>query len=552
MKKIITLLLACIIVCAITVPCLADEVRTMTMTVSNSTVNVGDTITVTVGVSEVANCTSIGLGISFDADAFEMIKNAEGTYITTSLECEQATCEYNAIAGCYVAKIQMKQAQTISGNLFTFQLKVKDGANANKDYSISGIPSIRTSNGSISGNVKAANVSVACTHKYDNDCDTSCNLCGATRSIEHKYASKVTKEATCTAEGTKTYTCSVCGATKTESIPKKDHSYDKGKVTTAATCTAEGVKTYTCTCGATKTESVPKKDHDYKSEVTTEATCTAEGVKTVTCTACGKSYTDSIKKKDHDYKSEVTIEATCTTEGVKTVTCSVCGASYTDVIAKLSHEYDHDCDPDCNLCGEERTTEHLYSQRWSFDETGHWHACTVCNEVLELIPHTPGPEPTEETDQICLDCGYVLQLAGTHTHAEVGDWLSDDVNHWHLCSCGEILGQEAHSWQVSVRDEEEGVQIYVCTICGYPKVEEFEPTRPSEPETTPSTAPSQPQETKPSIQPTEPTQEPSGPNDGSFPWWIVLLAVGVLLIAAVVFVIVGILRSRKQTGKYSS
>ena len=39
----------------------------------------------------------------------------------------------------------------------------------------------------------------------------------------HKWdAGKVTKEATETAEGVKTYTCSVCGKTKTEAIPKKE------------------------------------------------------------------------------------------------------------------------------------------------------------------------------------------------------------------------------------------------------------------------------------------------------------------------------------------
>lgn len=59
--------------------------------------------------------------------------------------------------------------------------------------------------------------------------DTYCKDCGAKlasgKEIEmtaHKWdAGKVTKEATETAEGVKTYTCSVCGTTKTEVIPKK-------------------------------------------------------------------------------------------------------------------------------------------------------------------------------------------------------------------------------------------------------------------------------------------------------------------------------------------
>ena len=77
---------------------------------------------------------------------------------------------------------------------------------------------------------------------------------------------KVTKEPTCKEAGEKLYTCTVCGATKTEKIAKTDkHTYDKGVVTKKATYTATGVKTYTCTvCGATKTETIPKLKHTPK------------------------------------------------------------------------------------------------------------------------------------------------------------------------------------------------------------------------------------------------------------------------------------------------
>ena len=73
-------------------------------------------------------------------------------------------------------------------------------------------------------------------------------------------AGVVTKAATCKEAGVKTYTCTVCKATKTETIAKTaNHTWDAGKVTKAATETAEGVKTYTCTvCSATKTEAIPK------------------------------------------------------------------------------------------------------------------------------------------------------------------------------------------------------------------------------------------------------------------------------------------------------
>ena len=66
-------------------------------------------------------------------------------------------------------------------------------------------------------------------------------------------AGVVTKEPACTEAGVKTYTCTTCGATKTEEIPATGHTWNDGEVTTAATCTEAGVKTYTCTvCNATK------------------------------------------------------------------------------------------------------------------------------------------------------------------------------------------------------------------------------------------------------------------------------------------------------------
>ena len=78
----------------------------------------------------------------------------------------------------------------------------------------------------------------------------------------------------------RTYTCTV-------TVKKHEHTYDSGKVTTKATCGKAGVKTYTCTgCKQTKTESIKATGkHTYNSgKVTTKATCGKAGVKTYTCT----------------------------------------------------------------------------------------------------------------------------------------------------------------------------------------------------------------------------------------------------------------------------
>ncbi len=143
----------------------------------------------------------------------------------------------------------------------------------------------------------------------------TCTICGQTQTeviakLDHTWNTGViTKEATSTASGVKTYTCTVCGATKTESVAYTGsgsgstsgstsssttcttHTWDSGKTTTKATCTKTGVKTYTCTvCGATKTETIAKTAHTYKN-VITKATTSKNGKITPKCSVCGKTKT---------------------------------------------------------------------------------------------------------------------------------------------------------------------------------------------------------------------------------------------------------------------
>ena len=80
----------------------------------------------------------------------------------------------------------------------------------------------------------------------------------------HSYTCKVTKNATCSTKGVKTYTCS-CGASYTKEIAKTAHNYNSGKITKNPTCTSKGVKTYTCNgCGATYTEEIGVTSHSWK------------------------------------------------------------------------------------------------------------------------------------------------------------------------------------------------------------------------------------------------------------------------------------------------
>ena len=99
--------------------------------------------------------------------------------------------------------------------------------------------------------------------------DTICSNCGEVVSTKEIPATgahtwdngTVTTEPTETTPGVRTFTCTVCGATRTETIPATGahtHVWDNGTVTIAPTETTPGVRTYTCTvCGQTKNEIIP-------------------------------------------------------------------------------------------------------------------------------------------------------------------------------------------------------------------------------------------------------------------------------------------------------
>ena len=228
--------------------------------------------------------------------------------------------------------------------------------------------------------------------------DTWCKDCGKkilsgqtiAKTENHSWdAGKVTTKATCTEEGEKTFTCSICGDKKTEKISatghqhteirnKKEatcketgysgdtwckdcgkkilsgqtiaktenHSWDAGKVTTKATCTEEGEKTFTCSiCGDKKTEKVSATGHQH-TEIRNkkEATCKEEGYSGDTwCKDCGKKILSGqaiAKTEDHSWnQGEITKEPTCKEKGEKTFTCSICGNTKTEKVSTTDHQH---------------------------------------------------------------------------------------------------------------------------------------------------------------------------------------------------------------------
>ena len=140
-----------------------------------------------------------------------------------------------------------------------------------------------------------------------------------------------TVPATCGKAGRVDTICGNCGEviSTRELPPTGAHDWGNGVVTTAPTETTPGVRTYTCTvCGDIREETIPATGaHDYRFTKTVAPTCTDGGYDLYTCSGCGaterRNLTDAAGHKWDG--GTVTTAPTETTPGVRTFTCTVCG-----------------------------------------------------------------------------------------------------------------------------------------------------------------------------------------------------------------------------------
>ena len=220
------------------------------------------------------------------------------------------------------------------------------------------------------------------------------------------------KPATCAQEG---YTgdtyCKSCGeqtATGT-TIPKtQNHTWDAGTVTTPATCTVAGVRTFTCSvCNATRTETIPASGHTGG-----RATCKEKAK----CETCGEEYgaldptnhagteTDWIKTENTHKETYRCCGAVKTEEAAHTFgewsdgkhTCSICGYE-----AKCGHN-DANKDHKCDTCGKELS---------QCADTNNDHKCDICGKELSVhifgkwrVTTAAGYDTDGEKTQTCSIC----------------------------------------------------------------------------------------------------------------------------------------------------
>ncbi len=142
---------------------------------------------------------------------------------------------------------------------------------------------------------------------------------------------QVVKDATCTGQGEKSYTCQVCGEKKTENTEPLGHEWDVNyTVDRESTCKEQGSESRHCSRCGEKGESrlLPlSQEHTWDDgKITGDATCTDQGEKTYTCQVCQITRTEKTEALGHDWDTEYTVDqpATYTKEGSESIHCRRC------------------------------------------------------------------------------------------------------------------------------------------------------------------------------------------------------------------------------------
>ncbi len=291
--------------------------------------------------------------------------------------------------------------------------------------------------------------------------DTICDNCGevvSTRELPptgaHVWGNGVVTTApTETTPGVRTFTCSGCDQTRTETIPATGaHDYQFTK-TVAPTCTDGGYDLYTCSgCGATERRNLTDAaGHKWDGgTVTTAPTETTPGVRTFTCTVCGDIREETIHATGaHDYQFTKTVAPTCTDGGYDLYTCSGCGATER---RNLTDAAGHKWDGGTVTTAPTETTPGVRTR-----------TCTVCGDIREeTIPATGAH-----------DYQFTKNVAPTRT---------DGGYDLYTCSgCGaterrNLTDAAGHKWDggtvtTAPTETTPGVRTFTCTVCDQTRTE---------------------------------------------------------------------------------
>ena len=202
------------------------------------------------------------------------------------------------------------------------------------------------------------------------------------------YMGTVTKPATCTENGIETFICS-CGDSYTQEISATGHSYSsEWIVDVEPTCTEEGSKSKTCSvCQSVTTETTEPLGHDYSTDwiIDKTASCTETGSKSHHCSRCESTIDITVIEATGHTESDWILdeEATNSTICSQHKECIICGEIVETQIIEVSH----------TVSSWQTTKEAtVYSAGEKVGE------CTGCGAtVKEEIPQLKCSKPTLET-----------------------------------------------------------------------------------------------------------------------------------------------------------
>ena len=325
-----------------------------------------------------------------------------------------------------------------------------------------------------------------------------------------------------------------------------------------------------------------------------DPTCKESGLQAHYQCSCGMQYADAAGKQEINTSVWGVIPATGhspsgwrtnATEHYKV--CTVCG----DLLETALHKGGTaTCTQKakCQVCGYAYGTaepDHKWSPTYLHQVAqGHAWICADCKTTSPLQAHTPGPAATDNTPQVCKDCGYVIEPAKNHTHQltqvkavaatctepgnleyyscsgcserfsdksgskpiadvalpplghKVSDsWQMDTQFHWRACSvCNAALEETKLAHEPAEA---------VCATCGYvPGSDLPETTTPTQ-----NTAPTNGTASTDSTAPTQPdaSAAPGQSSEDSGSQWLLLVILAVALLAAA-FVVTFLILKKKQ------
>ena len=228
-------------------------------------------------------------------------------------------------------------------------------------------------------------------HIYDDDADTTCNVCGYVRTVTPEIipVSQITlnkAETSISVGNSETLTATVAP----ENAANKALTWassDEDVATVAPDGTVTAVKAGAATITATAADGSGKS-----------AVCRVTVTGDTTPPAHEHRYGDWSKDGTNHWHE-------CTD--------AACPNQSESIKDKAAHVYDDDADTTCNICGYVRTVtppahEHRYGD-WSKDGTSHWHECTDndCPNREESIKDKAAHIYDDDADTTCNVCGYV-------------------------------------------------------------------------------------------------------------------------------------------------